>query len=264
MERFRFQGQPFTREVKVEHRLRVGAIEAEVISLKEAIDARQSAALVAPAGAGKTVALRTLKSLLPEARYRTTYIKLTNLSTRDMYREMAMALTVAPAGFFPRLVRNIEEKFRSGYDGDGRRQVLLFDDAHEKRPEVLSMIRLLTNFEMDPKLVVSIVLCGQLPLKMMIMSDALTDVRQRLMHCAELSLLSRDETRTYIEHRSKISGAPQVPFDAQAIDALYEITHGNMRALDKLAFASLKIADASGKPQADAGDVALARASQWM
>lgn len=264
MERFRFQGQPFTREIKTEHRLRVGAIEAQVSALKEAIDARQSAALVAPAGAGKTVALRTLKSLLPEARYRTTYIKLSNLSTRDMYRELALALAIAPAGVFPRLVRNIDEKFRSGYDGDGRRQVIIFDDAHEMRAEVLSMIRLLTNFEMDSRLVVSVVLCGQLPLKTMIMSDDLTDVRQRLMHCGELALLTREETRSYIEHRAKISGAAQVPFDAQAIDALYEITHGNMRALDKLAFASLKIADAAAKPQADAADVAIARAAQWM
>jgi general secretion pathway protein A len=264
MNRFRFQSLPFTREINIEHRLRVAAIEAAVSSLKTAIDERQSAALVAPAGAGKTLALRTLKAMLPEARYRTTYIKLTNLSRRDMYREVALALRATPAGMYPRLVRSIEERLRSGFEGDGCRQVILFDDAHEMRADVLGMIRLLTNFEMDSKLVVSIILCGQLPLKKLMMGEDLVDVRQRLAYCAELGLLTREETKAYVEHRVKIAGAPQVPFDAQAIDALFEITHGNMRAIDKLALAALRAADNCQKPLVDAADVAIARSSQWM
>ncbi|MEK7411849.1 MAG: hypothetical protein AAB263_00865, partial [Planctomycetota bacterium] len=80
MDRFRFQSSPFTREIKVEHRLKIDAIETQVEALKTIIDQRQSAVLVAPAGAGKTVCLRVLRSMLPEARYRTAYIKLADLS----------------------------------------------------------------------------------------------------------------------------------------------------------------------------------------
>ena len=41
------------------------------------------------------------------------------------------------------------------------RPVIILDEAHDMRPEVLAILRVLTNFEMDSKLVVSIVLAGQ-------------------------------------------------------------------------------------------------------
>lgn len=264
MDRFRFQSEPFNREIRVEHRLKIQAVEAQVQDLLDIINRRQSAVLVAPAGCGKTVALRSLKAMLPEARYRTTYIKLTDLGTRDMCREVALALGVPPAGHYPGLVRAIEERLRSGYVDSGVRQVIIFDDAHLMRAEVLRLLRLLTNFDMDSRLVVSVILAGQMSLKKLLHQEDLEDIRQRLVHCGELGLLTRDETRAYIEHRSKVAGVPHIPFDPQAIDALYEITRGNMRCIDKLALATLKQADQAGRTKADASDVAVARSTQWM
>ena len=124
-------------------------------------------------------------------------------------------------------------------------------------------MRLITNFEMDSRLVVSVILSGQMPLKKMLLKDDLEDIHQRISHCGELTLLSREETRSYIEHRSVIAGASPAPFDAQAIEAIHEISRGNMRAIDKLANASLIETDRSGKSKVDAGDVALARTRTW-
>jgi len=138
------------------------------------------------------------------------------------------------------------------------------DDAHDLRPDVLRMLRLLTNFEMDSKLVVSIVLCGQPPLKELLLRPEMEDIRQRLMLCGELRLLSRDEAKAYVEHRSKIAGAARAPFDGQAVEALFEVTRGNMRAIDKLAWAALNVADQAGRDVVDSSDVAAARSSQWM
>jgi molybdopterin-guanine dinucleotide biosynthesis protein len=45
-----------------------------------------SAALIAPAGAGKTALLRRLVAELPEARYQVSYVKVTSLSKRDLCR----------------------------------------------------------------------------------------------------------------------------------------------------------------------------------
>ena len=264
MDRFRFTSPPFTREIKVEHRCKTPHLEAEVSALKNTVDLRQSAVVVAPAGAGKTVVLRGLRARLPEARYRTTYVKLSGLSGRDMCREIATAIGVTPSGHYPGLVRAIEEKLRSGYMDSGIRQVIIFDDAHEMRPAVLRLVRLLTNFDMDSKLVLSIVLGGQMPLKTLLLRDDLEDIRQRLVHCGELRLMSREETRQYIEHRLRIAGAADGIFDGQAIDAVFEITMGNMRAIDKLAYAALEVADEAERAKVDAADVAIARARKWM
>ena len=263
MDRFRFKSVPFTRELKPEHRFKVPHIEEQIAELKRAVDGRQSAVLVAPAGAGKTMALRALRAQLPEARYSTAYIKLGDLSVRDMCREIACALGVTPAGHYPSLVRAIEENLKFGYNEGGRRQVVIFDDAQDMRAQSLRLVRLITNFEMDSKLVVSVILAGQTALKQTILQNELEDIHQRLTHCGELMLLAREETAGYIEYRAKIAGAPGVPFDSQAIEAIYEISRGNMRAIDRLANAALIICDRAGRDKVDAADVALARARTW-
>jgi general secretion pathway protein A len=200
---------------------------------------------------------------LPEVRYRVVYVKLANLGARDMCRQVALGLGLPSTGTFPMLVRALEERLHTGFASQGLRQVIIFDDAHEMRPETLRLVRLLTNFDMDSKLVLSIILAGQLSLKKLLLSPDLVDVRQRLVSAGELRLFSRDETRAYIVHRVKIAGAPKSPFAPDAIDALFEITQGNMRALDTFAHASLKATAEAGRETVSASDVAHARAKLW-
>lgn len=255
---------PFTRELKIEQRFKADFLEAETEALRRVVSERQSAVLAGPAGAGKSVVLRSLKASLAEARHAVYYVKISDLSARDMCRQVAIALGLEPAGHFPSLARALEHRLRSGYDEHGLRQVIVFDDAHDMRPDVLRLVRLLTNFEMDSRLVVSVILAGQLPLKTHLLDPALEDVRQRLVHCGELRLLGQEETTAYLEHRVKIAGASASPFAKGAHEALFEVTRGNMRALDKLAGAALALAAAHQRDVVDPGDVAAVRARQWM
>ena len=158
---FSLQALPFTRELAVSQHFSLPQFDAAADGLFEAVDNRMSAALIAPAGTGKTSVLRRLQSRLPDARYRVSYLKVTNLSRREMAREIATALGLPPAGSYPMLVRRLQEGCISSLDTESRRPVLLIDEAHEMRPDVLSMLRVLTNFDMDSRLVVSLVLTGQ-------------------------------------------------------------------------------------------------------
>ncbi len=142
--------------------------------------------------------------------------------------------------------------------------MLIFDDAHEMRTESLRLARLLTNFEMDSKLVVSVVLAGQASLKKILLTPELEDVRQRLNACCEVRLLSREETVGYITHRVKIAGVTKSPFSAGSCDAIYEITKGNMRAIDSIALTALRCAAEANRSTVSASDVAIARAKLWM
>lgn len=264
MDRFRFTTTPFTREIRIEQRFKAPHIEDEIQSLKRAIDRRESACLIAPAGSGKTVVLRTLLSLLPEARYKTSYLKLTDLSARDMCRQIAHHIGAPPAGQYPALVRAIEETFKSGLSEQGRRQVIVFDEAHDMRSEMIRMLRLLTNFEMDSKLVVSVILCGQMPLRETLLDARMQDIRQRLVHFGHLRLLTREESNAYIQHRSAASGVPRAPFDTNALDAIFEISRGNFRAIDSLCNKALEISDNAAREIVDQTDVAAARSALWI
>jgi len=98
------------------------------------------------------------------------------------------------------------ERFEGTTGDDGVRPVLVLDEAQDLRTDVLSMLRILTNFQMDSQLVLSVVLAGQPALKKMLASDDLEAIARRMAHYASLRPLSRDETTTYIEHRLTIAG----------------------------------------------------------
>lgn len=257
--RFGFHAMPFTREIQVQDRFPLPFLDDEVAALEHAVSARMSAALIAPAGTGKSTALRALVSRLPEARYRPYYVKTTDLSKRDMCREIAASVGAQSAGNYPMLVRRLQEHFESVVETDGLRPVLILDEAHDLRPDVLSMIRILTNFDMDSRLVISIVLAGQPLLGSMLKKSELEDVARRLAHCGSLRLLSRDELARYIEHRCVLSGAAKAPFDNGALDALYDIGKGNLRATDQLALKALEIAAQAQVGVVSAGHVVAAR-----
>jgi general secretion pathway protein A len=137
--------------------------------------------------------------------------------------------------------------------------VLLIDEGHDMRPEVLATLRILTNFAMDSRLVLSLLLAGNSQLRELLERQDLAPVSRRLAHCATLRLLSRSETRSYIDHRLAIVGAKTMPFDDQAVDAVFEITRGNLRAIDHLCLKTLEIAATADIPTVDASTVVTAR-----
>jgi type II secretory pathway predicted ATPase ExeA len=259
MSRFGFSSVPFTREVSTDQCFALPAHDEAVSELANLVDLRMSGALITPAGMGKTICLRRLKSRLPEARYRTSYIKVTSLSRRDLCREIAEALGMPPTGSYPSLVRRLQERFLDIQETDGLRPVLLLDEGHDLRPEGLALLRLLTNFEMDSRLVLSIVLCGQPPLTRLLKRAEFEDIARRIAIFLSLPLLSREEAARYISHRCTIAGARTLPFDARSLDALYEICCGNLRLTDTLALKTLQVAHKENCDRTDSNHVAAAR-----
>ena len=114
-----------------------------------------------------------------------------------------------------------------GIDNEGRKPVLVLvlDESHELSPDVLGMLRILTNFDMDSRLVLSLVIAGQSPLRTLLARDDQEAMARRIAHYAQLRLLSREELAQYVAHRG--AGAARVPFDARTLDALFEIGRGN-------------------------------------
>jgi general secretion pathway protein A len=256
---FGFHKTPFTRELTENEHLPLPHLDEALEGIQDAVERRMSAALIAPAGSGKTTILRRLKDRLPEARYRVRYVKVTSLSKRDMCREISAACGMPLAGNYPALVRALQEHFDSSYSLDGLRPVLLLDEAHDLRPETLDMLRILTNFNMDSSLVLAVVLAGQHGLAKMLARDELQSIAKRLAHCSTLRLLSRDETMKYLEHRCAVAGTATFPLDQGATESIYELTRGNLRAIDSLALKAIGKASAQEAGVVSSAHVVAAR-----
>ncbi len=255
---FGFSVVPFTREIPIKDRWHSEIFDQPLTALRQTIEQRMSGVLLAPSGTGQTVILRTLRAQLPEVRYRLHYVKLTSLSKKDLCREIGLAAGFDLSGIYPVVFRMLQQRLRQ-LDEDGLRPVLLLDDVQDMSPPVLTTLRILTNFDMDSRLVISLVLAGDNQLRHMLESPSLEPIRRRMAHIATLRLLSRAETRDYMQHRVRTAGAPTFPFDSQATDAVFEVSRGNLRAIDQLARKSLELAAQKAIATVDPSLVAEAR-----
>lgn len=238
----RYVIEPFTREIDINLRFNLPQFEEAAEGLFQAVQKRTLASFIAPAGCGKTVVLRNLMERLPEARYQVGYIKVADLSQRDMCREIAHTIGAKTAGAFHSLVRNVQDHFSTTHGAQGRQPVLLIDDAHEMRPLTVSILKLLTNFKMDSKLLVSIILTGQPKMRDLLKREELQDIAQRIYHHTELRLLSAEESKDYLHHRCTVAGLSPFPFDDSATQSIFVLSRGNMRVMDLLCLKSLELA----------------------
>jgi general secretion pathway protein A len=259
LSQFGFRELPFTCELDVKKFFNTESMKEARDFLVSTVKNGMCAAVVGPAGTGKTFLTRALRRSLPEARYRIHYVKVAGLSKRDMCREICLAVGAQLAGTVPKLVRNVQDRLQSIVDVDALRPVILLDEAQELRPEVLAILKVLTNFEMDSRLVVSFILVGQNRLVRTLERYELEDISQRLSHFVQLQPMSREQSTRYLKHRCTIVGARKFPFDDDASTAIYDIARGNFRATDKLALKSLEVAYKEKNKTVDDNHVTEAR-----
>jgi general secretion pathway protein A len=260
---FGFTSTPFTREIRPEEQLPFTFFEEALAGLKRCIEARMSGALIAPPGSGKSALLRRLRHELPEARYKVFDVKITDVPRRELCREVARVCEVQSTGSYSLLIHRLQERFQEILHSESRRTVLVIDEAGDLRLESLGLFRLLTNFDMDSALLLSVLLCGQPRLKTLLDRDDQQAVARRLYHFASLRLLSREELVQYVNHRCTIAGARTSPFDPGAVEAFYEVSRGNMRVVDLLALKSLERAALAKQSAIGVNHVIEARKELW-
>ena len=117
---------------------------------------------------------------------------------------------------------------------NGRRTVLLIDEAQNLSMEVLEQIRLLTNLETCKTKLLKIILVGQPELKELLKREDLRQLNQRITARYHLLPLSMDETRAYIHHRLVVcKGHPEI-FKESAIRKIYKLSSGIPRVINIL------------------------------
>ena len=117
---------------------------------------------------------------------------------------------------------------------NGRRTVLLIDEAQNLSLEVLEQIRLLTNLETSKTKLLRIVLVGQPELKDLLKRQDLRQLNQRITARYHLQALDLEETRAYIHHRLLVSNGQQDIFKETAIRKIYQLSSGIPRLINIL------------------------------
>jgi general secretion pathway protein A len=115
----------------------------------------------------------------------------------------------------------------------GRRVILLVDEAQNLSADVLEQLRLLSNLETTTSKLLQIILVGQPELGELLDTDRLRQLNQRITLSCRLMPLDVAETQEYIRHRLHIaSRKPGVTFSAAACRAIFNYTGGVPRLIN--------------------------------
>jgi type II secretory pathway predicted ATPase ExeA len=117
--------------------------------------------------------------------------------------------------------------------------VLTIDEAQLISDDTFDEIRLLTNFQLDDRNLLSIVLMGQPELRNRLQHSAFEPLVQRIgMHC-HLSPFSLEETAEYLDHRITVAGGRIGLFLPGAVAATHRYTDGVPRRINHVATLAL-------------------------
>lgn len=206
-------------------------------------------------GSGKTTLLQSFLGELGDD------IVYAVVSQTQLTPTQFLQAVLAEFGFQPFNKRKVElldmlNMFLIEQYSNGKKVILIVDEAQNLSRKVLEEIRLLSGIETHKEKVLRIVLAGQPELKETLDSPNLRQLVQRVRLRFHLGPLDRRETREYIEHRLKVAGRKGGDLIADDTYAtIYRYTAGVPRLINTLCDTALLCAFAEAKKAVDTEDV---------
>ncbi len=177
---------------------------------------------------------------LDEAGYRIILFVNPRLTPMEFLRALALRLDVeAPADGKTDLLEQIGTALYSFYEQDVC-PVLVIDEAQlVPHRETFDEIRLLTNFQLDDRNLLSVVLMGQPELRKRLSHRVYEPLRQRIGMQFDLQPLSLDETAEYLDFRMMTAGGEGGLFVPEAVARIYDYSGGIPRKINHAASLAL-------------------------
>ncbi|MEX0340643.1 MAG: ExeA family protein [Arenibacterium sp.] len=116
----------------------------------------------------------------------------------------------------------------------GRRVILVFDEAQNVSAEGLEELRMLTNINTNKDELIQLILVGQPELRDIIAEPRMNQLAQRVAASFHLNRMDVEGTRAYVAHRMKTAGGTGQEFTPEAIDLVFEATGGVPRLINQL------------------------------
>lgn len=191
-------------------------------------------------GCGKTVIANALLQQLNPEKFRIAFIR----HPRATAAENLVAITMElgdrdiinkshQAQFIESLAIESLKNILNNNHADGRETLVIIDEAHIlEDPKIYESLRLLLNFQLMDKFLVTLILIGQPDLRQKI--DNFKQFEQRIAVKAHLDVLNKEETANYISHRINVAGRKEPIFTDEALSLIFQYTGGIPRRINRI------------------------------
>ncbi len=205
-------------------------------------------------GSGKTTLLRRMIRDVGD-RFATGLISNTHSQMGSLIAWALQAFDVAPANGTPVAAYQAIVDHVVGEYAQGRRTLLIVDEAQNLAEETLEELRLLSNVNSEQDLVLQILLVGQPELRDVLGRPSMRQTAQRVAADFHLRALDHADTAGYIAHRLTVAGGPPDLFTGDAVAIVHARSGGVPRLINQLCDYALVYAYADERRCIDAETV---------
>jgi len=185
-------------------------------------------------GAGKTMLANTLARKIASRSLVLGQVVSSSLDADDLIRMVAATFGLDPTGSKAVLLIQIQQ-YLVACQRQGKRALLIIDEAQNLPAKALEELRMLSNFASDAKPLLQTFLLGQPEFRATLQRPDMEQLRQRVIATCHLGPLDEKETQAYIVHRLRIVGWQDDPsFSSDAFVAIYRNTGGIPRRINVL------------------------------
>jgi general secretion pathway protein A len=190
--------------------------------------------LTGEVGTGKTTVVRTLLSRVPHhadvaviMNPRVTPVEF----LLTICEELGLGIADSDRDSVKQMVDALNRRLLAAH-AEGRRIIVIVDEAQNLSAEVLEQVRLLTNLETPTQKLLQIILIGQPELRELLDRTDLRQLAQRITGRYHLEPLTREETRGYVRHRLRVAGATEEVFTPAALAEIHRLADGIPRVIN--------------------------------
>ena len=186
-------------------------------------------------GAGKTTIVRSLFEQLDRDRLVAAQLVSTQLDADDVLRSVSAAFGLPAKAVDKATLLASLEAFLCQLAIDGKRALLVVDEAQNLTPRAVEELRMLSNFQLGEQALLQSFLIGQPELRDMMHGQQMQQLRQRVIASYHLGPMDKAETQAYIEHRLVHVGWNGDPsIDAAAFELIYTLSGGIPRRINTI------------------------------
>lgn len=207
-------------------------------------------------GAGKTTIVRSLLAKLDPKQVIAAQLVSTQLDAEDTLRMVASAFGI-PSKDVPKSQMLLSlEAYLVSVTQQGKRALLIVDEAQNLTPRAVEELRMLSNFQLETHALLQSFLVGQPEFRQTMQSPHMLQLRQRVIAACHIGPMDLEETKGYIEHRlGKVGWKGNPKFSQEAYDAVFKATNGLPRRINSVCDRVLLAGYLAGKQEFDRQDV---------
>ena len=236
---FNLSDLPFTKEISAHRLLKLPSVEKALASVRLLVQTRGIGMLIGESGSGKSCVIRLLDSEMNPGLHKLLYFCHSSIGILEFYIHLCSAFGLEVKRTRAAMFRDIKDRILSLNDSSHIHPILVLDDAHLLCTEILQEIRLLTNFEIDSRNALTVLLCGQQTLTKKFGLTQLEPLANSIVIQTHLTTLPKEETFSYIEQRIAQVGGNTGMFTQNALTLIHQASAGIMRTINTIAQAAM-------------------------